>query len=150
MAEEHNHVHDHRAESGEARSGKFVLSMAITGATLIAEIVGGLLTGSLALLSDAAHVFLDIFALALAYGATRLASRKPSGRHTYGFHRMSVIAAFINGTTLVVVALEIFREAISRLAIHAPSSPVPCSSSRQSASSRTSRPSSWGTMSMTT
>jgi cobalt-zinc-cadmium efflux system protein len=72
------------------------------------------LTGSLALLSDAAHVFLDIFALGLSYGAVKLAARAPREKHSYGFHRMKVIAAFINGATLVVVALEIFREAINR------------------------------------
>jgi predicted Co/Zn/Cd cation transporter (cation efflux family) len=72
-----------------------LLSIIISSATLIAELIGGLLTGSLALLSDAAHVFLDIFALALSYGAVKLAERASSGSHSYGFARMKVIAAFI-------------------------------------------------------
>jgi cobalt-zinc-cadmium efflux system protein len=114
MVEAHTHLPEAGGDEGEARGGKFVLSMLITSLTLIAEIVGGILTGSLALLSDAAHVFLDILALALSYGAVRLASRAPSEKHTYGFHRMKVVAAFINGVTLVIVALEIFREAIIR------------------------------------
>lgn len=109
---------DHSHEAIDAcegkQEGKFALSIAITSLTLLAEIVGGILTGSLALLSDAAHVFLDVLALALSYGAMRLAMRAPSERHSYGFHRMKVIAAFINGASLVVVALEILREAISR------------------------------------
>ena len=102
------------SEHDRSQGGKFILSILITSLTLVAEIIGGILTGSLALLSDAAHVFLDIFALALSYGAVRLASRAPSEKHTYGFHRMKVIAAFINGVTLIVVAIEIFREAIAR------------------------------------
>jgi len=110
----HSHSHGSVETDEGTRGGKFVLSIVITSLTLVAEIVGGILTGSLALLSDAAHVFLDILALALSYGAVRLALRAPSEKHTYGFHRMKVIAAFINGATLVVVALEIFREAISR------------------------------------
>jgi len=95
---------------------KLLLSILITSLTLVAEVVGGILTGSLALLSDAAHVFLDIFALALSYGAVRLAARAASTRHTFGFRRMKVLAAFANGATLLVVAVEIFREAISRFA----------------------------------
>jgi cobalt-zinc-cadmium efflux system protein len=114
MVEAHTHSLNAGGDGGGARGGKFVLSMLIASLTLIAEIVGGILTGSLALLSDAAHVFLDILALALSYGAARLGSRAPSETHTYGFHRMKVIAAFINGATLVVVAIEIFREAIGR------------------------------------
>jgi len=90
--------------------------MLITFATLIAEVAGGLLTGSLALLSDAAHVFLDIFALALGYLAVRMSRRAATTRHSYGFYRMKVIAAFINGATLLLVSLEIVREAIGRFA----------------------------------
>jgi cobalt-zinc-cadmium efflux system protein len=111
--------HDHAHSAVEVPTdgkveGKFVLALALTGLILIAEIVGGVWTGSLALLSDAAHVFLDMFALALSYGAIRLAALPPNSSHTYGFHRMKVIAAFINGATLLLVAFEIFREAWSR------------------------------------
>lgn len=88
--------------------------MIITTITLVAEIVGGILTHSLALLSDAAHVFLDIFALALSYGAVRLAMKAPNSTHSFGFKRMKVIAAFINGSTLLIMAFEIFLEALKR------------------------------------
>ena len=94
---------------------RFIISILITSLTLLAEVLGGIFTGSLALLSDAAHVFLDIFALALSYGAMRLGSRPPSARHTYGFRRMKVIAAFVNGATLLAVSFEILREGVSRL-----------------------------------
>lgn len=105
--------HNHRVGHGGIE-GRFLLSLALTGLIFFAEIVGGLLTRSLALLSDAAHVFLDVFALALSYVAIRLASLPPNDRHTYGYHRLRVLAALANGATLLLVAFEIFREAIRR------------------------------------
>ncbi len=99
----------------EMKGRRFIVSILITCLTLVAEAIGGILTGSLALLSDAAHVFLDIFALGLSYFALRLASRPPSPKHTFGFRRMKVIAAFVNGATLFAVAFEILREATSRI-----------------------------------
>lgn len=108
----HDHNHD-RAHDTIGR--RFIFSLGLTGLIFFAELVGGFLTGSLALLSDAAHVFLDAFALGLSYVALRLASLPPDDRHTYGYHRLQILAALVNGTTLLLVAFEIFREAISRL-----------------------------------
>lgn len=115
-----HHDHAHSGEEDDSQGGKLGLSILITSLVLLAEIAGGILTGSLALLSDAAHVFLDIFALGLSWGAIRLAARSPSERHTYGFHRMKILAAFVNGATLIIVALGIFREAVIRLGDPAP------------------------------
>lgn len=98
----------------QAIENKFVLSMILTAAILIAEVIGGFWTGSLALLSDAAHVFMDIFALALSYLALRISARPADDRHTYGFHRMEVLAALINGVTLGWIAIEIFSESWHR------------------------------------
>ncbi|MBS3784283.1 MAG: cation transporter [Anaerolineae bacterium] len=106
------HSHNHAGHGGIER--RFLLSLALTGLIFAAELVGGLLTRSLALLSDAAHVFLDVFALALSYVAIRLTTLPPNDRHTYGYHRLRVLAALVNGATLLVVAFEIFREAIKR------------------------------------
>lgn len=103
--------HHHGPSAVEKR---FLLSLTLTGLIFVAELVGGLLTRSLALLSDAAHVFLDVFALALSYVAIRLTSLPPNDRHTYGYHRLRVLAALANGATLLLVAFEIFREAIRR------------------------------------
>lgn len=115
MNHDETHAHGMPGSANEDKAGaRFILSIALTVLILVGEVVGGIVTGSLALLSDAAHVFLDILALGLGYGAIRLAARSPSERHTYGFHRMKVIAAFINGASLVVVAIEIFRESITR------------------------------------
>lgn len=92
----------------------FILSIALTTLILIAEVVGGFWTGSLALLSDAAHVFMDVFALTLSFVALRLSAMPPDDRYTYGYHRLEVLAALINGVTLGVIAIGIFWEAAAR------------------------------------
>jgi len=92
-------------------SRRLMFAIILTGVTLIAEVVGGIWTNSLALLSDAAHVFLDLFALILSLGAIKLASIPASERHTFGFHRSEVFASFINGLTVFLMALGILYEA---------------------------------------
>jgi len=92
----------------------FILSIVLTSLILIAEVVGGIWTGSLALLSDAAHVFMDVFALTLSFVALRLSALPPDDRHTYGYHRLEVLAALINGLTLGIIAIGIFWEAYLR------------------------------------
>lgn len=98
----------------KATENRFILAMVLTAIILVAEVIGGYWTGSLALLSDAGHVFMDVFALALSYLALRLSALPADDRHTYGFHRLEVLAALINGITLGVIAIEIFSEAWSR------------------------------------
>lgn len=93
---------------------RFILSLSLTGIILVGEIIGGIWTGSLALLSDAAHVFMDIFAMGLSYLALRVSSRPPDDRHTYGYHRMEVLAALTNGVTLILIAGGIGYEAYQR------------------------------------
>jgi cobalt-zinc-cadmium efflux system protein len=95
-------------------SRKLFYSIALTGLIFIAEFVGGLWTGSLALLSDSAHVFMDMFALGLSYLAIRAAALPANDRHTYGYHRMQVLAALVNGATLLFISFEILKEAIHR------------------------------------
>ncbi len=93
---------------------RFILSIGLTSCILIAEVIGGLWTGSLALLSDSAHVFMDIFALGLSYAALRLSSLPADDRHTYGYHRLEVFAALANGLTLAVISIGIFWESYQR------------------------------------
>lgn len=97
-------------------TGKFKIAIALTAITLAAEVAGGFWTNSLALLSDAAHVFLDLFALILSLTAVKLASLPVSDRHTFGFHRSEVFASFINGLTVFLMALGILYEAWGRFA----------------------------------
>ncbi|MCX6056430.1 MAG: cation diffusion facilitator family transporter [Chloroflexi bacterium] len=93
---------------------RFVFSLLLTCLILFAEIVGGIWSGSLALLSDAAHVFLDVFALFLSYLALRFSIKPPDDRHTYGWYRLEIVAALINGTSLVMISIGIWIEAIKR------------------------------------
>lgn len=93
---------------------RFKIAIALTAVTLVAEVAGGLWTNSLALLSDAAHVFLDLFALVLSLAAVQLAGLPSSVRHTFGFHRSEVFASFINGLTVFLMGLGILYEAWGR------------------------------------
>ncbi len=99
---------------------RFVLALGISLLVFLAELVGGWWTNSLALLSDSAHVFLDVFALALSYIALRAAALPADDRHTYGWHRLEVFAALANGITLLGITLAIFYEAWERLQNPAP------------------------------
>jgi len=96
-------------------AGRFKYAIILTAATLIAEVAGGLWTNSLALLSDAAHVFLDLFALLLSLGAIKLSSYPVSDTRTFGWHRMEVFASFINGSTIFLIAGIICYEALGRI-----------------------------------
>jgi len=98
----------------ESKERRFLLSLSLTGLIFLAELAGGLWTRSLALLSDSAHVFMDVFALGLSYLAMRAAALPADDRHTYGFHRLQVLAALANGATLLLIAFEILREAWGR------------------------------------
>jgi cobalt-zinc-cadmium efflux system protein len=89
---------------------RLLFAIILTSLTLVAEIVGGLWSNSLALLSDAGHVFLDLFALLLSLGAIKLAAQPVSGKHSYGWHRAEVLAALINGLTVLLMAVAILYE----------------------------------------
>jgi len=106
------HGHNHTREQLQ---GKFKLAIILTSATLIAEIIGGIMTNSLALLSDAAHVFGDVFALVLSWVAIYLSTLPPTSKRTYGYHRAEVFAAFINGGSLLGVSGWIFYVAAHRI-----------------------------------
>jgi len=93
----------------------FRLAIVLTAITLVAEVAGGFWTNSLALLSDAAHVFMDLFALVLSLVAIRLAQRPATDRRTYGLHRAEILASLVNGLTLVAMAGGILYEAWGRL-----------------------------------
>lgn len=103
------HAFDNRA-----LNKRFIISILLTSLILVAEVIGGIISGSLALLSDAAHVFSDIFALGLSFFALRLATRPPDDRHSYGWHRAEVLAALVNGVSLLVIAIGIAVEAWKR------------------------------------
>ena len=94
---------------------RFIISIILTSLILVAEIVGGIYANSLALLSDAAHVFMDIFALGISFFALKISARPVDDNHTFGYHRVEVFAALINGISLLAITIGIVVEAINRL-----------------------------------
>jgi cobalt-zinc-cadmium efflux system protein len=91
------------------------LVLIITSLFMIAEVVGGLLSGSLALLADSGHMFTDVAALALSLFAMRMAQRPPNTKRTFGYVRLEILAALVNGATLLLIAGVIVLEAWQRL-----------------------------------
>ncbi|HXF54301.1 MAG TPA: cation diffusion facilitator family transporter [Hyphomicrobiaceae bacterium] len=113
MVYEHDgHSHGHGAGTNETRVG---IAALLTGVFMLAEVAGGLISGSLALLADAGHMLADFAALGLAWLGFRLARRPADWRRTYGFDRFSVLVAFGNGLALFVIAAWIVLEAARRL-----------------------------------
>jgi cobalt-zinc-cadmium efflux system protein len=115
--EDANHHHDHSGHNhGFQKNRKALLiAIAVTGAIMVVEIVGGFLANSLALLSDAGHMLTDVSSLILSLIALQLAARPSSAKRTYGFYRMEILAAFVNGATLMIISALIFYEAYHRL-----------------------------------
>jgi cobalt-zinc-cadmium efflux system protein len=112
----HDHDHQHAPRVSSHNERRVGISALLTGLFMLAEVAGGLLSGSLALLADAGHMLADFGALALAWFAFRLARRPADWRRTYGFDRFSVLVAFLNGVALFVIAVFIVWEAAERLA----------------------------------
>ena len=117
----HNHHHEHQHGIGCRHhhpriSGKklfitIILNLGIT----IAQIIGGIFSGSMALLSDAAHNFSDVLSLIISYVANRLSTKKYTVNETFGFKRAEIFAAFINAFTLVIIAIYILSQAVFHL-----------------------------------
>jgi cobalt-zinc-cadmium efflux system protein len=118
-------VHDHHAhDARSANSRRLAITLALTASYMLAEVVGGLLSGSLALLADAGHMLSDTVALALSMFAIWIAARPATSQQTYGYYRMEILAALVNGAALLVIAALILREAWTRILspteVHAP------------------------------
>src|SRR4051812_39772616 len=110
----HGHTHAPVTASGGQRS-RLLVVLALTLAVMAAEIVGGLVSGSLALLADAGHMATDSAGIALALGAVTLAQRPARGRRTFGWQRIEILAAVINGLLLLAVAGYVLVAAIRRI-----------------------------------
>jgi cobalt-zinc-cadmium efflux system protein len=92
-----------------------MIILLLSAVYMIAEVVGGYLTNSLALLADAAHMFSDVAALGLSLFAIRIAARPPNAERSYGYHRTEILAALANGAALVAISIYICVEAYGRL-----------------------------------
>lgn len=111
--------HDHGsggARAGERHKGRLVLALAITAAVFVVEVVAGILTNSLALISDAGHMLTDVVGLAMALAAIQLASRAGTGGHrTFGLYRLEILAALANTVLLFGVGFYVLAEAAVRI-----------------------------------
>ncbi len=110
----HAHAHSHGRATRSRR--RLTLVLVLTAVYMVAEAVGGWLTGSLALLADAGHMLTDVAALALALIAVWFGSRPATSSKTFGYYRLEILAALVNGVALIVLSLLIFYEAYQRWA----------------------------------
>ena len=109
------HTHRHSHDMRRLTKRKLWTALSINAVFLVIEVIGGILTNSLALLADAGHMMTDVAALVLAIFVATLAERPPTPRRTYGLLRAEVLGAFINGAALMVIVAFIFHEALKRL-----------------------------------
>lgn len=108
-------MHTHLKNNSTNSSRRLVFALVITASFVVIEAGAGFFANSLALLTDAAHNFIDVVALAISWYALRLTARPAYARRTYGYHRAGILAALVNSTTLVLISLAIFYEAFQRL-----------------------------------
>jgi cobalt-zinc-cadmium efflux system protein len=118
----HGHTHDHEHDDAvngrrSANGGKkdLLIALAITCLMMVAEVVGGLISNSLALLSDAGHMLIDNIALILSFFAMKFSSMPANSKKTFGFYRLEILAALVNGVTLVLISFYIIYEAYLRI-----------------------------------
>ena len=112
---DHDHAHDHHHGGDENNASRIGIAALLTGGFMVVELGGGIVSGSLALLADAGHMLSDFGALALAWIGFRMARRPATLQRTFGLRRFPVLAAFVNGMALFLVAAWIVYEAIVRL-----------------------------------
>jgi len=106
------HSHGHATDTSNLR--RVMIALVLTGTFMLVEIVGGIISGSLALLADAGHMLTDTMALSLAAMAFHVSKRPPDGRLTFGYQRFQILAAFVNGLSLLAIVGWILFEAVRR------------------------------------
>lgn len=110
----HNHSHNHSHSHQELKGKNLLISIVLNIIITVAQVIGGLVSGSLALLSDALHNFSDVLSLIVSYLANLLAKKKASIDKTFGYKRAEILAAFVNASTLIIVAVLLIIEAVKR------------------------------------
>jgi cobalt-zinc-cadmium efflux system protein len=110
----HSHPHLHLNDAAQQSTKRLSISLFLTLGFVVIEAAAGIFSNSLALLTDAAHNLTDVIALALSWFAIRITTRPANERKTYGYHRVGILVALINSTTLVLISLGIFYEAWRR------------------------------------
>lgn len=122
MGSNHKHDHHHHDHHGHSHAHvhtnnrtRVAIAAVLTGLFMLAEVAGGIISGSLALLADAGHMLTDFAALFMAWGAFTIARRPANWKHTFGYDRFSILIAFVNGLLLFAVAIWIVWEAFHRI-----------------------------------
>ena len=114
MAHHHHHHGHHHHHHKEVQGKNLLISILLNILITAAQVVGGFVSGSLALLSDALHNFSDVVSLVISYLANRLGQKAASTNKTFGYKRAEIIAAFVNSASLIVVAVLLIKEAVER------------------------------------
>ena len=107
----HHHDHTHAAD---LKGRNLLISIGLNVLITLAQIIGGLISASLALLSDAVHNLSDVISLIISYIAQRYSKKEASTHKTFGYKRAEIIAAFVNAATLIVIAVLLMKEAVER------------------------------------
>lgn len=110
----HAHTHNHNHSHTNLKGRNLLISIFLNIIITTAQVIGGLLSGSLSLLSDALHNFSDVISLIISYGANKLVGKKASLQKTFGYKRAEILAAFINAVSLIVIAILLIMEAVER------------------------------------
>ncbi|MFC1845880.1 cation diffusion facilitator family transporter [Chloroflexota bacterium] len=111
-----NEAHNHNHFSTQKSKGRLKIALSIVLIIMVVEVVGGIVSNSLALIGDAGHMLVDALAMGLSLFAIIIAGRPSTPQKTYGYHRAEIVAALANGTFLLLVAVYIFYEAYQRFA----------------------------------
>ena len=114
MTNGHHHHHHHHHGSQDLKGRNLLISIVLNVVITISQIIGGIISGSLALLSDALHNLSDVLSLLISYIANVLTRKEASAGKTFGYKRAEIIAAFVNSATLIIVAVFLIKEAIER------------------------------------
>lgn len=109
-----HHGHDHSVNVNQDNKKRVLIAMVLTFGFMFAEIVGGVISGSLALIADAGHMFSDGLALLLSWVAFKYSDKAADEARSFGWHRFQILAAFVNGLTLLLIAVWIIIEAVQR------------------------------------
>ena len=112
-----NHTHSHFGDLANQTTKRLALSLVLTLLFVIVEAAAGFISNSLALLTDAAHNFTDVIALGLSWYALKIATQPAHAGKTYGYHRVGILVALVNSTTLILISFGIFYEAWQRFKI---------------------------------
>lgn len=110
----HSHTHNHSHSHNDLKGRNLFISILLNILITAAQVIGGIISGSLALLSDALHNFSDVISLVVSYIANKLSKKKASIHRTFGYKRAEILAAFINASTLIIVAVLLIIEAMKR------------------------------------